>query len=189
MTTHSPELTAKATAPLQQQEQRIGDVVATSQQGPAGGSTAAPKVETAAPPDTDGSSSLPEPEGMDTFSGPNLPAGKRPHDRILTQATQQEGSGGDEPPPKAPDHLVEGRHPGPIEANVRGTVTFRSRQHRRARAIVAVTTRKRRSDRSIVLFYIRDECSAKMASITRVTRAIRFGLPSGGESCRSTVEA
>ncbi|KAH6947672.1 hypothetical protein HPB50_020711 [Hyalomma asiaticum] len=29
MTTHSPDLTAKVTAPLQQQEQRIGDVVAT----------------------------------------------------------------------------------------------------------------------------------------------------------------
>ncbi|KAH6947288.1 hypothetical protein HPB50_018196 [Hyalomma asiaticum] len=101
-TTHSPDFTAKATAPLQQQEQRIGDVVATGQKGPADCSTAAPNVETAAPPHTDASRSLPEPEGKDTLSGPNLLAGKRPLDRILTQATQQEGSGGDEPPPKTP---------------------------------------------------------------------------------------
>ncbi|KAH6920757.1 hypothetical protein HPB50_028255 [Hyalomma asiaticum] len=72
------------------------------QQGPADGSPAAPNAETAAPPHTDASRSLPEPEGMDTLSGPKMPAGKRPNDRILTQATQQEGSGGDEPPPKAP---------------------------------------------------------------------------------------
>ncbi|KAH6919612.1 hypothetical protein HPB50_029400 [Hyalomma asiaticum] len=80
----------------------MGDDVSIGQQGPADGSTAAPNVETAAQPDTDASRSLPEPEGMDTVCGPNLPAGKRPHERILTQATQQKGSGGDRQPPKAP---------------------------------------------------------------------------------------
>ncbi|KAH6920593.1 hypothetical protein HPB50_028419 [Hyalomma asiaticum] len=121
MTTHSPDPTAKVTAPLQHQEQRIGDVVAARQQGPADGSTAAPKVETAALPDTDASRSLPEPEGMDTLSGPILPAGKRTHDRILTQATQQEGSGGDEPPPKAPGIRRPTFKPRP-------NITFDSRQ-------------------------------------------------------------
>ncbi|KAH6936170.1 hypothetical protein HPB50_014445 [Hyalomma asiaticum] len=141
MTTHSPDPTAKVTAPLQQQEQRIGDVLAARQQGPADGSTAAPKVETAALPDTDASRSILEPEGMDTLSGPNLPAGKRTHVRILTQATQQEGSGGDEPPPKAPgirrptfkprpNITVDSRQAGkPPPPNKRATVLSSADEH------------------------------------------------------------
>ncbi|KAH7977245.1 hypothetical protein HPB49_000108 [Dermacentor silvarum] len=56
------------------------------------------------PPDPGAASTPPEHEDMDTHTGlANLQVGKRPRDQTNSLATMQDSSGGDEPPPKAPE--------------------------------------------------------------------------------------
>nr|XP_050031261.1 uncharacterized protein LOC126527469 [Dermacentor andersoni] len=97
------DVVAKPAVRLEQEEKQVAQAVFTGhQQATAEGTAAMPNAEEKTPPDAEVTSSLVEPEGMDTLTGPTTqPTGKRPHNQTVSRTAKQDGSGGDEPPPKA----------------------------------------------------------------------------------------
>ncbi|KAH7984888.1 hypothetical protein HPB49_025665 [Dermacentor silvarum] len=84
--------------------QHVDEAVDTEQQEQVEGTVVMPNREEESPPDPGAASTPPEHEDMDTHTGlANLQAGKRPRDQTNSLATTQDSSGGDEPPPKAPE--------------------------------------------------------------------------------------